>query len=41
MRGGEYGMKKALSRETLDKEAAWWKAMKELAKQNPGNVCRK
>ncbi len=34
-------VKKALSKETLDKEAAWWNAMKELAKQNPGNICHK
>ncbi len=34
-------MKKALSRETLAKEAAYWSTMKQLAKQNPGTVCRK
>ncbi len=34
-------VKKALSKETLEKEAAWWNAVKELAKQNPGNICRK
>ncbi len=37
----ENRMKKALSKETLEKEAALWNAVKELAKQNPGNVCRK
>ncbi len=34
-------MKKALTREMLEKEAALWNALKELAKQNPGNICRK
>ncbi len=34
-------MKKVLSKEVLDKEAALWRVMKELIKQNPGNVCRK
>ncbi len=34
-------MKKAVTVKTLRKEAAYWNAMKELAKQNPGTVCRK
>jgi hypothetical protein len=34
-------MKKPLSREALVKEAAYWNAMKQMAKQNPGTVCRK
>ena len=34
-------MKKTVSRETLVKEAAYWAAMKDLAKQNPGAVCHK
>ncbi len=34
-------MKKAMSRDALVKEAAYWTAMKQLAKQNPGTVCRK
>jgi hypothetical protein len=34
-------MKKTVSKEALVKEAAYWKAMKELAKQNPGAVCHK
>ncbi len=34
-------MKKALSQETLLKEASYWNALKQLAKLNPGKVCRK
>jgi len=34
-------MKKTVSREALVKEAAYWNAMKELAKRNPGAVCHK
>ncbi len=34
-------MKKAVSAETLAREAAYWTLMKELAKKNPGTVCRK
>jgi hypothetical protein len=34
-------MKKAMNRDALAKEAAYWAAMKLLAKQNPGTVCRK
>ena len=33
-------MKKTMSREALVKEAAYWNAMKQSAK-NPGTVCRK
>jgi len=34
-------MKKALSKEALAREAAYWTAQKHLDKQNPGTVCRK
>jgi len=34
-------MKKAMSEKVLVKEAAYWNAMKQLAKENPGTVCRK
>ncbi len=34
-------MKKAVSKEALVKESAYWNAMKQSAKQNPGTVCRK
>jgi len=34
-------MKKAMNSVALAKETAYWSAMKKLAKQNPGNVCRK
>jgi hypothetical protein len=34
-------MKKLVSREALAKEAAYWKAMKQSAKLNPGTVCHK
>ena len=40
-RGGEEGVKKIMSKESLAKEAAYWNLMKQLAKQNPGTVCRK
>ena len=34
-------MKKSVSREVLVKEAAYWNAMKQAAKLNPGTVCHK
>lgn len=34
-------MKKSVSRDALVKEAAYWNAMKQAAKLNPGTVCRK
>ncbi len=34
-------MKKPLSKKALDKEAAFWNAMKQQAKLNPGTVCHK
>jgi hypothetical protein len=34
-------MKKFVSKEALAKEAAYWNTLKQLAKQNPGTVCRK
>jgi hypothetical protein len=34
-------MKKLVSREALAKEAAYWEAMKQSAKLNPGTVCHK
>lgn len=34
-------MKKPLSRKAIEKEAAYWNAMKQLAKLNPGTVCHK
>ncbi len=38
---GENRMKKTVNKEALVKEATYWNAMKQLAKQNPGTVCRK
>jgi len=40
-KGGEERVKKIMSKESLAKEAAYWNLMKQLAKQNPGTVCRK
>jgi hypothetical protein len=34
-------MKKSVSKKTLEKEAAYWNTMKQLAQLNPGTVCRK
>lgn len=34
-------MKKSVSRDALFKEAAYWNAVKQSAKLNPGTVCRK
>jgi len=34
-------MKKAMSKDALAKEAAYWMVLKQLAKQHPGTVCRK
>jgi hypothetical protein len=34
-------MKKDVSAKALEKEAAYWNSMKQLAKKNPGTVCRK
>lgn len=34
-------MKKTVSKEALLKEAAYWNAMKQAAKLNPGGVCHK
>ena len=34
-------MKKSFSEKALKKEAAYWNAVKELAKRNPGKVCHK
>ncbi len=34
-------MKKPVNKKVLDKEAAYWNAMKRLDKLNPGTVCRK
>lgn len=34
-------MKKSLNREALKKEASFWEAIKKVAKENPGKVCRK
>jgi len=34
-------MKKAMSKDALAKEAAYWAAQRLLDKQNPGTVCRK
>lgn len=34
-------MKKTMSPKALEKEAAYWNALKEQAKLNPGAVCRK
>ena len=40
-KGGEIRMKKPMNRDAQVKEAAYWTVMKQLAKQNPGTVCRK
>jgi hypothetical protein len=40
-KGGKGRMKKTVSKEALVKEAAYWNAMKQLAKLNPGTVCHK
>jgi len=34
-------MKKTMNKKVLAKEAAYWNAMKQVAKQNPGTVCHK
>lgn len=34
-------MKKVLSKEVLEKEAALWKGLKKAAADNPGKACRK
>lgn len=34
-------MKKMLSKDVLEKEAALWKGLKKAAEENPGKVCRK
>jgi len=34
-------MKKNLSKETLVKEAAFWKKMGKAVKENPGTLCHK
>jgi hypothetical protein len=34
-------VKKALSKEALDKEAAFWTSLKKAVKENPGKVCHK
>ncbi len=34
-------MKKTVSKKALTKEAAYWNAMKQMAKLNPGTVCHK
>ncbi len=34
-------MKKTMNKKVLAKEAAYWNAMKQAAKQNPGTVCHK
>lgn len=34
-------MQKPMSKKALAKEAAYWNALKNLAKVNPGTVCRK
>lgn len=34
-------MKKTVSADVISKEAAYWNTMKQLAKKNPGTVCRK
>ena len=39
--GGEGGMQKTMSTKALEKEAAYWNAIKKLAKLNPGMVCHK
>jgi hypothetical protein len=39
--GGERGMQKPMSKNALEKEAAYWNAVKELAKTKTGMVCHK
>jgi len=39
MKGGEDGMKQALSKEALAKEAAFWGYVKKAVAENPGKVC--
>jgi hypothetical protein len=39
MKGGENRMK--LSKEALAKEAAFWAAIKQVVRNNPGKVCHK
>jgi hypothetical protein len=34
-------MKKALSKEALAQEAAFWESLKKATKENPGKVCHK
>ena len=34
-------MKMTMNKKVLAKEAAYWNAMKQVAKQNPGTVCHK
>jgi hypothetical protein len=34
-------MKKPVSKKALEKEAAYWNAVKQLAKSRPGTVCHK
>jgi len=34
-------MKKMLSKDVLEKEAALWLGLKKAAAENPGKVCRK
>lgn len=34
-------MKKVVDAKTLEREASYWNTMKQLAKKNPGTVCRK
>lgn len=34
-------MKKPVSKKALEKEEAYWNAMKQAAKLNPGTLCRK
>jgi hypothetical protein len=40
-RGGELGMQKPMSKSALEKEAAYWNAVKEQAKTKTGMVCHK
>lgn len=39
--GGENRMQKPMSKKALAKEAAYWNALKQMAKMNPGMVCHK
>jgi hypothetical protein len=41
MKGGEDGMKQALNKEALAKEAAFWGNVKKVVAENPGKVCHK